>query len=237
MTAPTINTGAWVIYYAMKDAGLLGRGQDPTTEDYADGLARLNEMVNMWQTQGLKLFLNQDLSVTLTAGLGTYTFGPSGSVVMTRPLRVIDAYFSDQNGVRRPLTSLAWAEYIRLSQISQTGAVNSYFVDKQATRLDVFLWLVPDATAALGTVNLIIQAQVPTFTTVATSPSFPPERAIALRWGLADEICSGQPQAIMDRCERRAKSYREALENWDVEDADTRFAPDSRSIYTSGGFR
>jgi hypothetical protein len=237
MTAPTINTGAWVIYYAMKDAGLLGRGQTPTTEDYEDGLARLNEMVNMWQTQGLKLFLNQDLPVVLTAGVGTYTLGPAGSTVMAKPTRVVDAYYSDQNGIRRPLIPLSWAEYIRLSQITQTGAVNSYFVDKQATQLSIALWLVPDATAALGRAHFLIQAQVPTFTTIATSSSFPAEWAIALRWGLADEICSGQPQAIMDRCERRAKSYRDALEDWDVEDAATRFAPDSRSVYSAGGFR
>ena len=229
MTAPAINTGAWVIYYAMKDAGLLGKGQDPTTEDYDDGLARLNEMVNMWQTQGLKLFLNQDLTITLVAGTSLYSLGPAGTVSMTRPMRVVDGYYSDRNGIRRPLIPLAWAEYIRLSQVTQSGAVTSYFVDKQQLLLNVRLWLVPDTLAAQGTVHLITQVQVPNFTTIATVSSFPPEWAIALRWGLADELCSGQPQAIMGRCAARAKSYREALEDWDVEDAATRFQPDSQA--------
>jgi len=237
MPIPTVNTGAWIIYYAMKDSGLLGKAQDPTTEDYADYLGRLNEMINMWQTQGLKLFLNEDLSVTLTAGTALYTFGAAGTVAMTKPTRVVDAYYSDANGIRRPLIPMAWVEYIRLSKITQNGAINSYFVDKQADLLKVFLWLVPDTTAALGTVHLIIQRQVPNFTTTATATMFPPEWAIALRWGLADEICSGQPQPIMDRCERRAKSYREALEDWDVEDAATRFQPDSRMTYASRSFR
>ena len=39
----------------------------------------------------------------------------------------------------------------------------------------------------------------------ASSPKgFAQEWRIALRWGLADDIATGQPQAIMDRCAQRA---------------------------------
>lgn len=237
MTAPAVNTAAWVIYSAMRDAGYLPKGQVPSTDDYTENMGRLNEIINLEQTQGVKLFLLEDLSVTLTAGTGTYTFGPAGMTVMDKPLQVVDAYYSDSNGIRRPLIPLAWLDYNRLSQVTQTGPINSYFVDKQATLLTVKFWLVPDTTAATGTVHLTIRRQIDNFAATSDLASmFPTEWALFLRWALADDISTGQPQVIMDRCERKANYYRGRLEDWDVEDAPTRFTPDRQGGYQTGSF-
>ena len=59
---------------------------------------------------------------------------------------------------------------------------------------------------------------------------------MALRWALADDISTGQPEAIMNRCKANALTYLEALENWDVEDVSTQFTVDSRNDYRVGGF-
>ncbi len=237
MTAPADNTPASIIQDAYFDAGLLQEGQSPNSEQLVAGMRKMTDLVNLWQTQGLKLWLNVDTPVTLVAGQGTYTFGPAGTNVMVKPLRVLDAYYRDSTGIRRPLIPLAWADYIRLSQITQTGAVNSYFVDKQATLLSVFFWLIPDATAATGTAHLLLQTQITNPISVTETMNFPIEWRIALRWGLADELATGQPQAIMDRCQSRASTYRAALEDWDVEDAPTRFTPDARASQSQGNFR
>jgi hypothetical protein len=224
---------------AMTDAGLLQEGDDPTPEQYANNLNRLNDLINFWQTQGLKVWLQYDLPVPLTQGQGTYTLGPGGSVDMVKPTRVIDGgYYIDNNDVKRPLTMLSRDEYTRLSQVTQQGAVNSYFVDKQVTQLIVHLWLVPDAfTATNGQVHLTIQQQATQLVSLTDSLNFPQEWFLALRWGLADDICTGQPQAIMTRCMAKANMYREALEAWDVEDASTVFQPDQRAINYRGAFR
>lgn len=235
MTAPNDNTPISVIQDAYQDAGLIAEGDSINSEQVVTGLRKLTDLVNLWQTQGIKLWLNVDTTIALVAGTATYTLGPAGSVVMVKPPRVLDAYYRDANGIRRPLVPMAWADYIRLSQITQTGAINSYFVDKQATQLSVFFWLVPDATAALGTAHLLLQTQVTNPISVTETMNFPVEWRIALRWGLADEICTGQPQAIMDRCQQRALVYRTALEDWDVEDVSVRFAADTRG--RTGGFR
>jgi hypothetical protein len=156
---------------------------------------------------------------------------------MPKPPRAIDAYYMDSNGIRRPLIPLSWNDYIRLSQVNTTGQINSYFVNKKQEELSVFFWLIPDATAATGTAHLLLQTQVTNFISVIETMNFPIEWRIALRWGLADELATGQPQAIMDRCQQRAISYRTMLEDWDVEDAPTRFSPDSRGQYSMGKFR
>ena len=237
MTTPNDNTPVSIINDAYFDAGLTQEGQVPNSEQIVMGMRKLTDIINLFQTQGLKLWLMEDLPITLTAGTGTYTFGPAGSVAMAKPTRVIDAYYEDANHIRRPLVPLAWSEYVRLSKINQTGQLNSYFVDKQQTQLSVFFWLIPDAVAATGTAHLVLQKQVTNFITLTETMNFPIEWRIALRWALADELATGQPQAIMDRCQARAISYRTMLEDWDVEDAPTRFTPDARSQYATGAFR
>lgn len=237
MTAPNDNTPISIIQDAFFDAGLVQEGDTVNSEQIVTGLRKLTDIVNLWQTQGLKLWLNTDLPVTLVAGTGTYTLGPLGSVLMTKPLRVIDAWYEDANAVRRPLNPLARADWIRIGSMTSSGAINSYFVDKQATQLSVSFWQVPDATAALGTAHLLIQSQVTNPINVTETMNFPIEWRIALRWGLADELATGQPQAIMDRCQSRASAYRTALEDWDVEDAPVRFTPDAQASQGYGSFR
>lgn len=238
MTAPADNTPISIIQDAYFDAGLIGAGVTVNSEQIVNGMRKLTDLINLWQTQGLKLWLNQDLSITLVAGTGTYTLGPLGNVVMVRPPRIIDAWYEDSEGIRRPLNPLAWTDYIRLSQVNQEGQLNSYFVNKQQTYTSVFFWLIPDSVAATGTAHLLAQYQVTNFISLSETMNFPIEWRIALRWGLADELSTGQPQAIMDRCQQRAMAYRTMLEDWDVEDAPTRFAADNQGQgQSSGRFR
>ena len=233
MTTPASNTPSAIIADAYFDAGLTQLGEVPNSEMLVVGMRKLMDVINLEQTQGLKLWLNVDTAVPLVAGTGTYTFSPTGSVVMAKPLRVLEAYYIDVNSIRRPLNPMSWNDYIRLSQVTQTGQLNSYFVNKKQTELSVFFWLIPDATAATGVAHLLLQTQVTNFTNLTEEMNFPLEWRMFLRWALADELATGQPQAIMDRCQQRAATYREALEGWDVEDVSTRFAPDTRGQQAS----
>lgn len=229
MTAPAnYGTAGRLIRFAMKDAGWLQEGDDPNSEQLAENLQRLNDMINMWQTQGLKLFLLKDQSITLVAGQATYTLGTGGDVSMNKPLRVLQAYWLSSANIRTPLNPLSWEEYLRLSQTTSTGAINSYFVNKQTTLLNVSFWNTPDAVAATGTCHLLITQQASNMISLDESVAFPPEWFMALRWGLADEISSGQPESVQQRCQMRAAAFREALEGWDVEDASTRFEPNAQ---------
>jgi hypothetical protein len=239
MTTPAqLNTPFRIIATAMWNSGLLPHGEDPTPEHYAKYIDRLNDMVNFWQTQGLKLWLQQDIAVTLVAGNNPYNLGPAGTIIATRPTRVIDnGYYLDTNNVKRPINMISRDEYTRLSNTVQQGPITSYFVDKKALNLVVYFWYVPDATAALGTAHLTIQQQIANLVSLNDNTVFPQEWFMALHWGLADEICTGQPQSIMDRCEKRATAYRIMLEDWDVEDASTIFTPDNRSQQNASSFR
>jgi hypothetical protein len=239
MTAPSDNTPLSIIPDAYFDAGLLQEGQPPSSEQMLTGMRKLIDLIRLWQTQGLKLWLQQDVAITLVESQARYQMGPGLDVSMVKPTRVTQGYYlTTSTGDRRPLRELSRQEYTTLGNTTTEGATNSYFIDKQAASLDVYLWLVPDATAVSdGTVHLITQYQVTGPVLLTETMNFPDEWRIALRWGLADEVCTGQPQAIMDRCAQRAVTYRTMLEDNDVEDASTFFTPDSRSGYSSGRFR
>ncbi len=237
MTAPSNNTPVAVIEDAYIDAAIIKRGQTLSSDQIVLGMRRLTDVINFEQTQGLKLWLNVDTTVPLVAGQGTYTFSPTGDVVMPKPPRAIEAYYKDVNDIRRPLIPLSWDDYIRLSQVNQTGQINSYFVNKKQLELSVFFWLIPDATAATGEAHLLLQTQVTNFVSVTEEMNFPVEWRMFLHWALAADLSTGQPQAIMDRAEQKTAMYREMLEGWDVEDASTSFAPDSRSQYYGNRFR
>lgn len=241
MTAPAINTPAAVIEDAYFEAGKLQEGQTPNSEQIVSGMRRLTDLINIEQTQGLKLWLNATTDVPLVANQGTYVFSPTGDVVMPKPLRAIQAdYVQDPGGneVITPLTVMSWNDYMRLSQLNQSGTLNSYFVNKKDTALDIFFWLIPDASAAAnGVARVLLQRQVTNFISVTETMNFPIEWRMFLVWGLADILATGQPQAIMDRCAQRAEMYRVKLEDWDVEDAPTQFTPDQRTQYAGGRFR
>jgi hypothetical protein len=234
----TDNTPGVIIADAMEAAGLLAEGATPTADQQTRYLRKLRDLVRWEQTQGLKLFLNQDVAVPLVAGKATYVLSATGDVVFVdKPLRVIQAYYLDANNTRRPLVPLSWDDWIRLAQVVQTGATNSYFVDKQAYQLNLSLWLVPDALAATGTVHLLLQTAVTAPIDLVTTTAFPEEWRTYLVWALADQIATGQPETIMARCQQKAEFYRQSLEDWDVEDASTQFQPDSRLQYVSNNFR
>lgn len=232
----TTGTAGAIITKAYQDAGLVSRLQTPSTAQFADGIDRLNDIINLEATQGLKLWLQQDVSCPLVAGQATYTFGPGGSVSMTKPLSVLQGYYLYASGVRQPLTALSRDEYTRLSQVNINGSLSSYFTDKRATMLAVSVWNPPDATAALGTFHPIMRVAAGNVTVTADSAGFPPEWVLFLRWALADDLATGQPKEVQDRCESRMQGYRDVLQSFDVEDAATFFVPDERTQYGSNEF-
>lgn len=240
MTTPASNTPIAIIADAMFEAKLIQEGQTPSSEQLARNMRRLTDMINAWVTMGMKLWLESDQSVTLVAGQKVYTLGPSGSVDMTRPLRVDQAYYLDNStpANQRPLGILSWQEYLTLGQVDQTGAISSIFVNKQQTLMYVSCWPVPDTETATGTVHVLIRTQVTNPINLTETMNFPIEWRIALLWGLADEIATGQPQAVVQKCAGKADQYRRMLEDWDVEDTPTRFTPDmQQTAYTSNSFR
>lgn len=234
MTTPvTDNTGYSILCGAMWKACLLPEGDEPDSEVIAKHMRTLNQLINsVIQIQGIRLWLQQDTPVVLTAGVGLYSFGPTGTITMTKPMQVTDQYYlySIANGAtRRPVFKISRQQWDMLSVTNQQGPITQIFVDPQQTVLNVNTWLVPDANEALGTLHLVLREQVTNFVGITDVMNFPIEWALPLEWGLASEICQGQPQAVISRCDAKAAYYLQKLEEWDAEqDTSILLQPDQR---------
>lgn len=240
VSAPVPQTCYQILVDAMVDAGKLGKGREPNSEDLAENMRRLNKYVNYLQTQGAMLWVQADLALqapVLKAGISQYPIGVGGVVTVpalspiAKPRRIIEAYFTDINLTRRPLGIISRNEWDTLSTTTQQGTVVSIFPDKQLSTVICNLWMTPDALAATGAVHLIADLQIPNFSQLTDNMFFPSEWSLTMEWGLANQICTGMPQEIVDRCGMMSEKYETALLGWDVEDASTSFQPDPRGGY------
>lgn len=233
-----LQTANYIIRRAYRHATLITQGAVPNSTQLSDGLDGLNNIVNLWATQGLKLWLQEEITVPLFATKYQYSLGPSGDVNMDKPLQVLQAYYQFTSGTRQPLTPLSRDEWTRLAQINVGGAVNSYFADKQLSFIYLNFFNAPDTTAAAnGSVVVVARVAPKNYLLTSDTAGFPPEWYIALEWALALELADGMPDAVIARCEKHAAAYRTALEGFDVEDAPTFFQPDYRARYSYGAFR
>lgn len=227
MAVAVSNTAYGIIADAMQDAGLLREGSIPNSQQLATNLRRLCDIINVYQTYGCKLFLLQEIEITLIDGTNSYTVNPTSGLYPTKHMRIDQARIQTPEGVYRPINQISWNEWNSLPQTNE-GAITGYLEDRQPTSLNIKVWNTPDTEEALNTLVLLVRTQAANPYNLETNVSFPQEWRMALRWGLADDIATGQPQAIMDRCRGKATYYREILEDWDVEGAQVTFAPDMR---------
>lgn len=231
-SAPVPQTCYSIIQDAYTDSGLLGEGDEPDSEMLANGMRRLNKIVNYFGTKGIKLWVQEDLAIMapiLQAGVSFYSAGPTGTVVMfAKPRRAIEGYYTDVNKTKRPLLLLSRQEWDTLSTTTQPGTITAFWPDKQFNNVGINLWMTPDAQAATGAVHIIWDLQLPNFAMLTDTMVFPAEWALTLEWGLAGQLCTGQPQPVIDRCMLNAERYQQELEDWDVEDASTKFQPDTQ---------
>lgn len=233
MTTPATNgTPFRLIKDAMYESGLLAKGRDPSSESLAQYNNRLQDVFQWLQTRGLKLWLEYDVPITPVTGQNLYALGPTaagGNVNMVRPVRCKEAYYTDQSANRRPLISMGRSEWDTLSTTTTLGTITSWYGEKHQLTYNFYAWLTPDSNQT-GTIHAILQQQMNSIVTLTDQVNLPIEWYLTVMWVLASQICTRQPQKVIDRCEKMATQMLDDLENWDVEDADTRFTPDTRTM-------
>src|SRR5574337_244712 len=106
MATSVTNSAYSIINDAMVDCGLIQEGDRPNSEQLATGMRRLNDLINLWQTQGLKLFLQEEVNVPLVVGQTQYVLSPiaGSAVVMPKTPSILLGYVLQvSSNVKRPL--------------------------------------------------------------------------------------------------------------------------------------
>lgn len=75
----------------------LGSGETPTAAESNDGLIALNALIDSLSNENLMLYQLQEQSFTLTVNTSQYTIGSGGTINVTRPLAITQAYVQDSS--------------------------------------------------------------------------------------------------------------------------------------------
>lgn len=82
----------------------------PSTQQFADGLERLNDMVNTWSAHNDLVYENTREELTIPSGTLEITIGATGTLVTGRPLKIRVASIKD-NDIEYPLTIIDERQY------------------------------------------------------------------------------------------------------------------------------
>jgi hypothetical protein len=159
----------------------LESGGSASTNEQADGLEALNDLLDLWSTQGwIVPYRTRDADMAVGSAAHSYSIGSGGDFNTTRPTQ-IDSLSITSDGVLRPIREGSQVEY------------NSNVVD--ATSLPSFFYYEP--TFATGTLyfptklstsmTVTIDSLKPftSFSLIGTDINFPPGYVSALKASLA----------------------------------------------------
>lgn len=167
-----------LINEALRHIGVLASGETPNTEESADGLTALNQLISSWNAQALPIYSLTRDAFTLT-GPGSYTIGSAGTFVTTSRMVKIEA--------AAVVTSTNISKPVRIVTVEEWTA----FLDKAATGnfADVMyydhgypsgnIYLAPKPTG--GTLEVYSYKPIASFAALSDSVAFPDgyERALA----------------------------------------------------------
>lgn len=188
------NNAQGIINRALRDLGGLRAGQTTSTDIYADCFAALNEMLDTALLDELMVFTIRIDAYPLTAGLQSYTIGPSGAnITAARPTRIEEANIIINTVtpvVRTPLELLNDAQWsaIRVQSIPNALPLKLYYdggFDASSGFATLFLWPGPVASYQL---ELFTWQQLTSFANQTTAYNFPPGYVQWMRKQLAVEI-------------------------------------------------
>jgi hypothetical protein len=235
-----------VISLALRKLGVLEIGDVPDAATIANANMSLNLLIKQMSTEGLKIWKTSELIIPLIANQTSYILGGSSSALMydtqaptvaitDRPLKVIQGWYRNMQvtpHIDTPFMVVSKDEYNSLGSKFSTGTANTVFYDTKALNGILYVFLTPDINAAIN-LELHIIAQMPLndLTLSSQIPDFPNEWMNTLVWNLADQLSLeyGVPMNTRQEISMRATTYRQLLNDWDVEAASTFFTPDFRS--------
>lgn len=119
---------------ALQLLSVLGAGETYSGDDGQVIIRRLNAMLKSWQTDGVNLWRETDLTFPTAIGQATYTLSP-------RPLQVQEVRID--YGYQRPLQIWGWGEYMSIPNKAALGIPTAVMINRQRDDVTMTFWPVP----------------------------------------------------------------------------------------------
>lgn len=175
--------------------GALASGEVPTAAEQSDALAALNQMIDGWATQRLTIPAVNRYQFPVSASVGSYTLGPTGTwVVPVRPERLDHASLvlkTSTPNIEIPLAVLTDDEYalIGIKALTSTQPTQIYYnanVANSANGVVSLLWPIPTITT--NDIAIYIADALAQFADATTPIALPAMYVEALTFNLAERL-------------------------------------------------
>jgi len=175
-----------IIHGALRKIGAIAVGETLAPEDSTTGLEQLNAMLDLWSTEHLAVFNNNEYLLQLQAGKSTYTIGMGGDFNIARPLRLSGAYTRLQpagQSVDYPCIEIDFTRYSRIGIKSQPGPwPKVMYYDTSFPLAQLNFWPVPSQNAEFHLWADMVFSQ---FANLTDTLSLPQGYMLALQTNLA----------------------------------------------------
>ena len=205
----------------------------PTTTDLSNGMEALNLILKDWSID-LKIWLVNQVQLTLTAAKNQYVIGPSGPDLITdKPLSIVKGHrHQNDSGIDVPLTRLSRKEYDMLGLKTSTGPTTQIYYQPGQTSGTLWLYPTPDTyTATYAYLDLWVQTAIPDVINTTDVPVIPNEWYRTLVYAIAEDLMPEYrvPIQTQQMITLKAKELYQKLEDWAAnEQVGTLFAVDNR---------
>ena len=179
-------TAIELITDAVREFGGVSHGEALTADEANDSLRRLNVMLDTWSAEKLTIYEVARSVYTLTSGTQTYTLGPTGDFVQTRPVWIERmGIIQGTQAIELPLKMLTterWAGEVPVKDV-QSALATKVYVDGAYPDRNVSFWPYPNVSDLQ--VAIYWPSAPTTFALLATDLAWPPSYHEALLTNLA----------------------------------------------------
>ena len=150
---------------------VIDSGETPTSNESNDVLEVVNAMLDSWRTERLLVYAMQDEILTMVNGKDTYTIGPSGDLVTTRPVRIEDEMFMTEANIDYPILRINKERYASIvDKTSDSDIVEFGYYEGTMPNATLKVWPVPNTPNTLTLKTWIVLTSI----TLDGIISFPP---------------------------------------------------------------
>lgn len=185
-----MSTARGIIKSAMRKAGVLTVGEDPSAEEANDALEMLNDLLASISNDSLIVYSRTFENFPLSGGTASYTIGSGATFNTVRPIKIVSAYVRIGT-IDYPLEIITDENYASIGMKAIQGIPEFLNYTNAFANGTINLYPVP---AAAYTLYLVTEKQLTTFA-LNDTVSLPPGWRRMLIYNLAIELAPeyGQP--------------------------------------------
>ena len=136
------DTAITLIKDALILCGGLEENETPSDEQLAHSMRTLNRLVKAWSVKGLKVWTQNQETLTLVQAQSSYNIGPTGTDKVTEePIDVSNVRVQVSTS-EIYLNELTREEYMRITDKTAQGTPVQYYWDRQLDNRDLYLSLI-----------------------------------------------------------------------------------------------